>query len=172
MIAFFVKFPDSDGENIYIYNAMDFKIFADSKITKVFVEKNVAAVASNTLSALVHTFHPDVICDGCEKKFRGYRYKCLQCDDYDLCMECRPKLHNHHLMLCVADPSHANIWDQQLGKRALRQHRSEGPRTNSKENDGMCHKRHVSSFDSCKDKVFMRTPEWKNLPLKIHYQGK
>ncbi|XP_034489609.1 uncharacterized protein LOC117793407 [Drosophila innubila] len=35
------------------------------------------------------TLHWDVTCDGCEKtNLVGYRYKCLRCDNYDLCSEC------------------------------------------------------------------------------------
>lgn len=107
----FLTFPDADGDNINIFNASDFEIFeiAESKNSEVFVEKKFA---SDRAGARV--FHPNVFCDGCNEEVWGHRYECLQCDDYDLCMECRPKLHNHHLMLCIADPSHANIWHQKL----------------------------------------------------------
>ncbi|CAL1694541.1 unnamed protein product [Somion occarium] len=36
---------------------------------------------------VVHHYH--VTCDGCEtSNFEGVRYKCVQCDDYDLCQKC------------------------------------------------------------------------------------
>ena len=33
--------------------------------------------------------HLNVVCDGCEMaNIRGSRFKCLVCDDYDLCEKC------------------------------------------------------------------------------------
>ncbi|XP_034489484.1 uncharacterized protein LOC117793306 [Drosophila innubila] len=38
---------------------------------------------------IIMALHWDVTCDGCEKtNLVGYRYKCLRCDNYDLCSEC------------------------------------------------------------------------------------
>lgn len=51
------------------------------------------------------TIHPNVVCDGCEGAVRGFRYKCMQCPDYDLCNSCEAKgLHKHHIMCRVAEP--------------------------------------------------------------------
>ena len=44
--------------------------------------------------------HPGVTCDACnEKPIVGYRYKCVVCDDYDLCESCKDKgIHSGHHM--------------------------------------------------------------------------
>lgn len=146
---------------------MDFGIFQEQKIPKVFVVKNIATktvhfqenaassapgtssgptATASSASKRVH--HPNVICDGCDKDIWGYRYKCLECHDFDLCMECEPKLHNHHLMVRIADPGDADIcYRSKLGKRFLRHRRSEGLSTKSEEKDAKRHhhKRHASS---------------------------
>lgn len=35
--------------------------------------------------------HTSVICDGCDRPIKGFRYKCYECYDYDLCEECDSK---------------------------------------------------------------------------------
>lgn len=70
--------------------------------------------------------HSGVICDNCDKEIRGYRYKCLECADFDLCMECEPTNHSQHLMLRIANPNDAEICHRaKLGKRFGRHRRSE-----------------------------------------------
>jgi serine/threonine protein kinase len=46
------------------------------------------------------TYH-DVICDICDADpIRGVRYKCLECENYDLCQECLDKDgHKQHVIL-------------------------------------------------------------------------
>lgn len=176
---------DEEGDKITIFNALDFGIFQEQKIKKVFVVKtngttksvqfqenrNVASTAaapapapatssaalstSTSAPQLSRVLHPNVICDGCDKSIFGYRYKCLECADFDLCMECEPKLQHHHLMVRIAEPSDAEIcYRSKLGKRFLRHRRSESLCMKAEEKEkekekrhhhGHHHKRHASS---------------------------
>lgn len=131
-----MKITDEDGDIITIFNALDFGIFQEQKINKVFVVKSkslvqespitptTAPVASASTAHRAH--HANVICDGCDKEIYGYRYKCLECHDFDLCMACEPYQHAQHLMIRIADPNDAEIcYKSKLGKRFLRHRRSE-----------------------------------------------
>lgn len=43
-----------------------------------------------------------ICCDGCDGPVVGYRYNCIQCPDFDLCMTCEAKmLHKEHVMLRI-----------------------------------------------------------------------
>lgn len=136
-----------------------------------FQEKpNVAFDAPRTSSATAsashaRVLHPNVICDACDKSIFGYRYKCLECADFDLCMDCEPKAHNHHLMIRICDPNDAEIcYRSKLGKRFLRHRRSESLCTKldekEKEKDKRHHhghhqhKRHASSASAVRPPTF------------------
>lgn len=71
-------------------------------------------------------FHIGITCDFCNKKnFKGYRYKCLECSDYDLCDFCferKRKNLNHstsHAVLLLQDPCH-NVNLESLVKAGLK----------------------------------------------------
>lgn len=57
------------------------------------------------LDGRVRKMHPNVLCDLCDQKICGTRYKCLYCDDFDLCEDCE-KLgaHPEHPLLRLATP--------------------------------------------------------------------
>ena len=51
------------------------------------------------------TEHPGVICDVCDDRIIGTRFKCLACPDYDLCGTCEGKgFHPEHEMLRIRTP--------------------------------------------------------------------
>ena len=44
--------------------------------------------------------HSGITCDGCGSCVSGFRYKCLQCDDFDLCGRCEAMAkHSEHKMI-------------------------------------------------------------------------
>lgn len=48
------------------------------------------------------TLHEAIVCDGCDGPIYGFRYKCVQCHDYDLCRHCEARmLHKEHLMIRI-----------------------------------------------------------------------
>jgi len=82
--------------------------------------------------------HHGVTCDACEKHpIEGYRYKCVVCDDYDLCGSCEAAgRHPGHNMMRIASPE--NVFPQRLFKRIHKlQERAEKSRSRQeKENIG------------------------------------
>jgi Ankyrin repeats (3 copies)/Zinc finger, ZZ type/Ankyrin repeat len=46
---------------------------------------------SNTMSRIEKLSHGPVICDDCRKPLIGIRYRCMECNDYDLCVDCYSK---------------------------------------------------------------------------------
>lgn len=149
---------DSEGDRITIFNALDFGIFKELTINKVYVSKTVNnqfqekatavksvqfAEVADEANNLVH--HANVICDGCDKDIYGHRYKCLECADFDLCMDCESaKKHSHHLMIRITNPNDVEICHKsKLAKRFLRHRRSESlcKQNDDKAND-VSHKRH------------------------------
>ncbi|XP_014467501.1 PREDICTED: sequestosome-1 [Dinoponera quadriceps] len=59
--------------------------------------------------------HPGVICDVCENTIRGFRFKCMQCPDYDLCTSCMTiGYHPEHFMVRMTEPVE---WSSYHGRR-------------------------------------------------------
>eukprot|EP00117_Sycon_ciliatum_P017879 scpid29475/ scgid16701/ Next to BRCA1 gene 1 protein; Neighbor of BRCA1 gene 1 protein len=75
----------------------------------------VASVSANTMktapaeaSSRPKYHHQNVYCDGCEQPVVGTRYKCGNCDDYDLCEVCEAKGNVHrddHVFLKLDKPA-------------------------------------------------------------------
>lgn len=62
--------------------------------------------------------HAGVCCDSCNETIRGYRYKCLTCEDFDLCAACEAKNgHPEHAMVRISSPELA--WQRyvRMGRR-------------------------------------------------------
>lgn len=67
---------------------------------KIIVLENAPKSAPET-----GELHPGVQCDGCDSTVRGPRYKCLVCQNYDLCHTCENKsVHAEHPMIKLPTP--------------------------------------------------------------------
>lgn len=73
----------SDVVRLYVCEEVAVPI---NKITEEFMEKRGRRVRPRLLEGETH---PGITCDGCASSpITGDRYKCQECDDYDLCGEC------------------------------------------------------------------------------------
>ncbi|GAB6022797.1 hypothetical protein CHUAL_006895 [Chamberlinius hualienensis] len=57
-------------------------------------------------------------CDGCTSSIIGFRYKCIECPNFDLCVECEKKqLHSQHMMTRISP-----ALNQGVGSRSIAWH--------------------------------------------------
>lgn len=161
---------------------MDFKIFEEQNIEKVFVVKrpNPEAVRSATTKNAVpttllatsicsqaenptgRTCHSDVICRICAKQVFGNRYSCLECIDFDLCKGCGSKTHNHHLMVRVADPI-ADIWENTRWRLDV------GKEINSARFSSLFpYAHHFSYYTYNSNPIFGQSPFYRPSPVKLN----
>lgn len=63
----------------------------------------VAPSRSNDEIRSIH--HEGILCDVCDKDVYGFRYKCLDCEEFDICMDCQAtQIHKEHLLLRITNP--------------------------------------------------------------------
>jgi len=122
--AFTVSWTDDDGDNVTITSDEEliialtemagplYKLKVNIKKTKPVVQEQEQEASGS--SAAVHY---GVTCDGCEcKPIIGNRYKCVVCDDYDLCEACHAAgKHPGHNMMKITEPGY--VFPQRLFKR-------------------------------------------------------
>jgi len=77
--------------------------------------------------------HPGVICDVCDKSIHGFRFKCMQCADYDLCSDCMSLgYHPEHYMVRMTEPIE---WSSCHGRRLAHHMRKFMRKAHSKDDD-------------------------------------
>jgi len=105
---------DTDEELILALTEMAGPVYKLTAIVKGVKEAEIPRDESS--GAGFNTIHPGVTCDGCDKGIVGFRYKCVVCDDYDLCAGCEAAgKHPGHNMMRMSNPE--VIWPQRLFKR-------------------------------------------------------
>jgi len=132
---FKLSWIDNDGDKISILNEEDLRTFIELKGSKIFLESDECTnpTEKKMSSEKIQSYRPNfracrraaperefvildptsgsnplhygVQCDGCDGEIRGYRYKCIECPDFDLCFTCETKkLHAHHMMIRIVKP--------------------------------------------------------------------
>uniref|UniRef100_A0A0N5BF75 ZZ-type domain-containing protein n=1 Tax=Strongyloides papillosus TaxID=174720 RepID=A0A0N5BF75_STREA len=99
-------FEINDNESFWAYITLEYpKAKKDIESIPVIVIP-VIVDDPNCLNDNGLVIHPNISCDGCDRKIAGIRYKCVVCDDYDLCQYCeRQNMHDSsHAMLRFARP--------------------------------------------------------------------
>ncbi|GBP13174.1 Sequestosome-1 [Eumeta japonica] len=112
-----VSWTDGDGDKITM-SSDDELMIALIEMASGMVKLNVHCkemqniVCDVTVTSLSQNagdaklLHVGVTCDGCEQPIIGYRYKCTQCPDFDLCSSCEAAgLHPDHCMVRVPHPN-------------------------------------------------------------------
>merc|ERR1712112_137049 len=122
--TFSIHWTDEDGDNVTITSDEEliialtemsgplYKLRVNIKKTKPMVTGHESE-ATGSSSAV----HYGVTCDGCEcKPIIGNRYKCVVCDDFDLCETCHAAgKHPGHNMMKITEPGY--VFPQRLFKR-------------------------------------------------------
>lgn len=159
---------DSEGDRISILNECDFVIFHESGVNKIHafladespsapmsepvllstqfnpfnVEATITAAPSAPENNGEHFYH-HAVCDNCDLPIVGFRYKCVECADFDLCMKCEGKMiHKHHVMLRIANPSDVDLGRSKIFRRFSRLRRSDCTRHDEKKERHGKHNKH------------------------------
>jgi len=118
-VLFYLTFSDTDQDEIEMINQNDYEIFlvkcADTMhvqvapLASVVEEPKASKQEKSSTNAPApsvddpsnFTIHDLVTCDGCGlDPLIGFRYKCIQCSNFDLCQKCEAAhKHPEHLMI-------------------------------------------------------------------------
>ncbi|KDR18673.1 sequestosome-1 [Zootermopsis nevadensis] len=116
--VFIVAWKDADGDEIIISSDDELIIAlteSQTEVRKLYVTPHARSAEQHE-----HFFqglhqHVGVACDVCEKAVQGFRYKCIQCPDFDLCATCESKSHHpEHCMIRIPVPT---SWRPHFGRR-------------------------------------------------------
>ncbi|XP_071566412.1 sequestosome-1 isoform X2 [Temnothorax nylanderi] len=114
---FTVNWKDNEHETITISTNEELEIAIHEmdrhNIYKLYISLRAERDPIDMLN--METLHPGVVCDVCDKNIRGFRFKCMQCPDYDLCTSCMTAgNHPEHYMVRMTQPIE---WTSYHGRR-------------------------------------------------------
>ncbi|XP_013792674.1 sequestosome-1-like [Limulus polyphemus] len=113
--AIHLAWRDSEGDEIIMSSDEELAeaiAQAENDLLKVHIYLNVKDEPSmKKQSGGEKVVHPNVTCDKCDKQVKGYRYKCLRCNDFDLCEDCHAQdAHPGHDMIKITSPVQHSPW--------------------------------------------------------------
>merc|ERR1712013_647298 len=88
---FTISWMDEDGDMVTIASDEELIIALTEMSGPVYklIINIKSEKKSEDISSKESQIHPGIVCDGCEKTpIVGHRYKCVVCDDFDLCGSC------------------------------------------------------------------------------------
>lgn len=120
---FSVTWTDEDGDCVTIASDEELALSLTEmagplyKLTVIVrADSNTEQVEEEATSGISTPHHPNINCNACKKPIVGFRYKCVVCDDYDLCRLCEAAgNHSFHNMMRLSGPE--VVWPQRLFKK-------------------------------------------------------
>lgn len=126
LVSFSFLLSDTDNDEIEIVNQNDYEIFLakcehnmhvqiaplapvqEEVQAKASKQENAAPSADDPSNFIIHD---NVECDGCGVgPIVGFRYKCVQCSNFDLCQRCEAAhKHPEHLMVRMPTNDGPNV---------------------------------------------------------------
>lgn len=109
--GFKITWKDDEGDDITVSSNDELKVALQSVkngTLKLNIRKSITRSQSQESGPEPSQgdVHPNVVCDGCDASIRGFRYKCTQCPDFDLCAGCEARgQHAAHVMIRLPSSS-------------------------------------------------------------------
>lgn len=125
---FSISWKDEDGDNVKIScdeEVMTMLALASGPLIKLYVHVENGPKEGKDVPHRHHLFsmtfppqpepafvmnlepglHAGVVCDSCQRRVLGFRYKCITCEDFDLCSACEAHgAHNEHCFVRLPNP--------------------------------------------------------------------
>nr|ACO12440.1 Sequestosome-1 [Lepeophtheirus salmonis] len=103
--CFMLHWRDEESDEVTVKTENEFQLALQSMGTSTpkFIITPLRVKSSSSFGS--GETHSSVICDVCESRVKGFRYKCLTCEDYDLCSKCEAQCHHsEHRFIRIPTP--------------------------------------------------------------------